>query len=213
MNLLKNNGWKCLWRGHPAQPTDQLKPPTSAHPHLPGTPPSFAARFVHCSTALCSAPCSNLTPFPGQAFFGARDLRAKCCWGISFLAHGVLGAYWSRGPFVSGHSILAAQCFRRWLVWGTVCVGRSVVGTHCSWGTALWGQCSSGACCWGQSALWAQSFDGGSLGTQFSWGTSFPGIVVLFGRSSCHTMVLGPSVLGTQFSWGTVVFGHSALGA
>ena len=24
--LLKNNGWKCLWRGHPAQPTDQLKP-------------------------------------------------------------------------------------------------------------------------------------------------------------------------------------------
>ena len=26
MNLLKNNGWKCLWRGHPAQPTDQLKP-------------------------------------------------------------------------------------------------------------------------------------------------------------------------------------------
>ena len=27
MNLLKNNGWKCLWRGHPAQPTDQLKPP------------------------------------------------------------------------------------------------------------------------------------------------------------------------------------------
>ena len=28
MNLLKNNGWKCLWRGHPAQPTDQLKPPT-----------------------------------------------------------------------------------------------------------------------------------------------------------------------------------------
>ena len=30
MNLLKNNGWKCLWRGHPAQPTDQLKPP-----HLP----------------------------------------------------------------------------------------------------------------------------------------------------------------------------------
>ena len=29
MNLLKNNGWKCLWRGHPAQPTDQLKPPTA----------------------------------------------------------------------------------------------------------------------------------------------------------------------------------------
>ena len=29
MNLLKNNGWKCLWRGHPAQPTDQLKPPVS----------------------------------------------------------------------------------------------------------------------------------------------------------------------------------------
>ena len=27
-HLLKNNGWKCLWRGHPAQPTDQLKPPT-----------------------------------------------------------------------------------------------------------------------------------------------------------------------------------------
>ena len=23
---LRNNGWKCLWRGHPAQPTDQLKP-------------------------------------------------------------------------------------------------------------------------------------------------------------------------------------------
>ena len=30
MNLLKNNGWKCLWRGHPAQPTDQLKPPRRA---------------------------------------------------------------------------------------------------------------------------------------------------------------------------------------
>ena len=33
MNLLKNNGWKCLWRGHPAQPTDQLKPlPTPLGP-------------------------------------------------------------------------------------------------------------------------------------------------------------------------------------
>ena len=30
MNLLKNNGWKCLWRGHPAQPTDQLKPKKNA---------------------------------------------------------------------------------------------------------------------------------------------------------------------------------------
>ena len=31
MNLLKNNGWKCLWRGHPAQPTDQLKPTSTDH--------------------------------------------------------------------------------------------------------------------------------------------------------------------------------------
>ena len=34
MNLLKNNGWKCLWRGHPAQPTDQLKPQGAFGPLL-----------------------------------------------------------------------------------------------------------------------------------------------------------------------------------
>ena len=27
VNLLENNGWNCLWRGHPAQPTDHPKPP------------------------------------------------------------------------------------------------------------------------------------------------------------------------------------------
>ena len=35
MNLLKNNGWKCLWRGHPAQPTDQLKPPLTTRNGMP----------------------------------------------------------------------------------------------------------------------------------------------------------------------------------
>ena len=39
MNLLKNNGWKCLWRGHPAQPTDQLKPRPPAGPPPPAAPP------------------------------------------------------------------------------------------------------------------------------------------------------------------------------
>ena len=32
-NLLMNNGWKCLWRGHPVQPTDQLIPPPPPHTH------------------------------------------------------------------------------------------------------------------------------------------------------------------------------------
>ena len=47
MNLLKNNGWKCLWRGHPAQPTDQLKPLSKLRPCL-----SYSGRRDHTNSVL-----------------------------------------------------------------------------------------------------------------------------------------------------------------
>ena len=61
MNLLKNNGWKCLWRGHPAQPTDQLKP-------------------------LSVSPCVSLvslfqTPFALSLSLSLSLSQSAYCWG------------------------------------------------------------------------------------------------------------------------------------
>ena len=92
MNLLKNNGWKCLWRGHPAQPTDQLKPPVIPPPggERPLGPKSIEIikrqrrqrkilqADLHCDTVLqfCGALPSPLPGGEPSRHFGG-DYRGR----------------------------------------------------------------------------------------------------------------------------------------
>ena len=79
--LAENDGWNCLWRGHPVQPTDHLMPP----PPPPPTPPHplKVGTAEHCSICMPGHACVErfvtcMRPPPppvlkrlGQIFFWA----------------------------------------------------------------------------------------------------------------------------------------------